>query len=199
MRIPDKKNITVRPMRIEDAPAASAVVARAFEDDPIYGWLRPEPATRLGKITAMNEVLFPRIFRVGHFEMSTTADVAGVAIWAGPERWEPPTRAVLGALPALLRTIGVGGARKMMSAMGAMKKMHPKEPHWYLSGLATDPFISAPVSGLRSWRRSSRCAIRSASPRTSKHRSWRTSRTTSASDSESPMRSICPRTVRICG
>jgi predicted N-acetyltransferase YhbS len=46
---------------------------------------------------------------------------------------------MLGALPRLLLAVGLRGARRMMLTMGALKKSHPREPHWYLMGLATDP------------------------------------------------------------
>jgi ribosomal protein S18 acetylase RimI-like enzyme len=139
MRTEDMKNVTVRPMTRRDAPEVAAVVARAFEDDPLFEWLLPDASTRLAKSTAMYGALFPRMFGIKFYEFSTTADLAGVAIWAGPEKWEPPTMAMLGAMPKLLRNVGLGAATKLMSAMSLIKKHHPKEPHWYLSGLATDP------------------------------------------------------------
>jgi ribosomal protein S18 acetylase RimI-like enzyme len=140
MRIEDKKSYTVTPVTRENGQAVSAAVARAFEDDPIYEWLFPDSEGRLARMTAMNELLFPRFLPVGFIEMATTTETAGVSIWIGPEKWEPPTSKMLTAVPKLVRVAGFGALRKLMSAMGTIKKAHPKDqPHWYLSGLATDP------------------------------------------------------------
>jgi ribosomal protein S18 acetylase RimI-like enzyme len=140
MRIEDKKSYTVTPVTRDNGQAVSAAVARAFEDDPIYEWLFPEFEGRLAKMTAMNEVLFPRFLPVDFIEMNTTSESAGVSIWIGPEKWEPPTAKMLTAVPKLVRICGFSAIGKLVSLMSLMKKEHPKDqPHWYLSGLATDP------------------------------------------------------------
>ena len=114
-------------------------MARAFEDDPLYAWFLPNPRSRLAKATALTEIMFQRLFSADFFESYTTSDRSGVAMWAGPEKWEPPARVMVTAMPRVLRLMGFRGAGRMSSAMSAMKKVHPKEPHWYLMGLATDP------------------------------------------------------------
>jgi|SRR5581483_6865592 len=139
MQIDDRKGITVQQAQESDYAAMAGVIARAFEDDPVTEWLLPDPATRVAKLTTLYEALTPRLARLDFFDMYTTSEQSGVAMWAGPEKWEPPTRVMLTATPRLLRAIGFGGASKMTRLMGLMKKHHPKEPHWYLAGLATDP------------------------------------------------------------
>jgi len=135
----EDRNLTVRPVERNDLGELSAVVARAFEDDPLYEWFLPSPASRVAKATALSAAMFRPLLPVDYFEMYTTPELSGVAIWAGPEKWEPPTMAMLGAVPSMLRAAGLRSAGRMMGAMGALKKAHPKEPHWYLMGLATDP------------------------------------------------------------
>ena len=139
MRIEDRRSVTVRRMTREDVPDVAAATARAFEDDPIFEWLLPDDSTRVARLTVMYEALFVPYLKVGFVEMSTTSERSGIAVWAGPERWDPPTAAMLGALPGLIRGLGFGGVAKFMSGLNAVKKVHPKEPHWYLAGLATDP------------------------------------------------------------
>jgi len=132
--------ITVRPVTPDDAKPISAATARAFADDPLYNWVLPDASTRVAKETALNEALLPRMFGIDFVEMYTTPGQEGVAIWLGPEKWDPPMRVMVGALPNMLRILGLGGAMKMMRAMSALLKQHPKDqPHWYLMGLATDP------------------------------------------------------------
>jgi predicted N-acetyltransferase YhbS len=140
MRIEDRKSITVRPMTKADGPEVAAVIARAFEDDPIFEWLFPSFDGRLAKMTAMYEAMFVPFLDVDFVEMYTTTEIAGTSIWMGPEKWDPPTSKMIGAIPKLLRIMGLRGVNKLMSAMNAIKKEHPKDaPHWYLSGLGTDP------------------------------------------------------------
>lgn len=139
MKIGDSKGIAVRPMTRADVPAVAVATARAFEDDPLFAWILPDEATRVAKATALYRAMFKPFMKLDFVEMSTTSECSGVAIWAGPEKWDPPSPAMLGAMPRILRAIGLGGVSKLMAAMNAMKEVHPKEPHWYLAGLATDP------------------------------------------------------------
>jgi ribosomal protein S18 acetylase RimI-like enzyme len=134
-----RKEITARPATPDDSKELAAATARAFEDDPLFEWFLPDASTRLAKMTAMYEAILPRMARVSFIEVTTTTDVSGIGIWAGPEKWDPPATAMLGAMPKLLRRVGLRPVAKLASAMGALKKAHPKEPHWYLAGLATDP------------------------------------------------------------
>ena len=131
--------MTVRRATRDDLPELSRVMARAFYDDPLFSWIFPNASTRLVRMTKMNDAFFPRMFGVPFIEMYTTDDLAGVALWAGPEKWEPPSSAFIPAVPRLLRAMGVGGTRRMTSTMNALAKVHPHETHWYLAGLATDP------------------------------------------------------------
>ncbi len=140
MRIGDREDIVVRPVEKADFDELSAVLARAFEDDPIFAWLLPEPSTRLRRLTALYRAFVPRIAAIGFAETTTTEKLQGGAIWMGPEKWEPPTTAMLGAVPGMLKAAGVSAVMKLMAGMSAIAKAHPKDqPHWYLSGLATDP------------------------------------------------------------
>jgi len=134
----DRKK-SVRALLVDDIPEVSAVVARAFEDDPLYEWFLPDTRSRVKKATALSEILLRRLLPLDFMDIYTTSDQAGVAMWAGPEKWEPPNRVMLTAMPRVLLTIGLTGAGRMAGAMGLMKKHHPHEPHWYLMGLATDP------------------------------------------------------------
>jgi hypothetical protein len=119
-----RRDVTVREFTTEDNVAVSSAVARVFEDDPIYMWLFADDASRLRKMTAMNEAMFPKLVPIDFFEVHTTDDCTGISIWAGPEKWEPPTTmvALLSVMPRLLRIMGFGGTAKMMRPMGLMKK-----------------------------------------------------------------------------
>jgi GNAT superfamily N-acetyltransferase len=129
----------IRRVTSADVKPVAAAFARAFEDDPVFTWAFPDGRTRLKRMIAMNEAMIPRTQTMRFMENYTTADHAGLAMWAGPEKWDMPTRSMLPAGFALARAMGATGIRRFLALMGALKKVHPHEPHWYLAGLGTDP------------------------------------------------------------
>ena len=125
----------LEPGRLE---AASAVLARAFFDDPAWRWVIPDERRRAE--------LLPWLFRVG-FEI-TVADV-----WAtqgellGAARWLPPGRAPMRVGPALRAFVAtpvrLGSATGRFFAYGrAVENLRAHVapgPHWYLAGIGVDP------------------------------------------------------------
>jgi ribosomal protein S18 acetylase RimI-like enzyme len=130
----------MRVVRLSDGqlPEASAVLARAFHDDPAWVWLIGDPVRRAA--------LLPWLFRVG-FEV-TAADV-----WTtegrvlGVARWLPPGRAAM-RVGATLRAL-VSTPLRLREATGrflaygrAVENMRVRVapgPHWYLAGIGVDP------------------------------------------------------------
>jgi ribosomal protein S18 acetylase RimI-like enzyme len=118
--------------------AASAVLARAFFDDPAWVWLIPDPDRR-GR-------LLPPLFRAG-FEV-TAADVWGTAGEVrGAARWLPPGRPavrVAATLRALVTTpLRLGRSTGSFLAYGRSVELMRTEvargAHWYLAGIGVDP------------------------------------------------------------
>jgi GNAT superfamily N-acetyltransferase len=66
----------------------------------------------------------------------TDDDVIGAAIWRAPNRWKVPTGDLLRSTPAMLRAFGAKVPR-MIGALTAIEKVHPKEEHYYLEVLGT--------------------------------------------------------------
>jgi GNAT superfamily N-acetyltransferase len=126
----------VRQADAGDGSHLAAVLARAFRDDPVQRWLFPSDADwargspRLFRATLR---VWTR-FGVVH----TSADRAGAAIWVppGPPRvprsaeWRLSVEAIL----ALRRRTALAAR-----AFARMEHHHPKEPHWYLMVLGTEP------------------------------------------------------------
>ncbi len=115
----------------------AALLARAFEDDPMMTWLFTDAARRRRRLSPLFELALrhPRV-RAG--EVYTTADLAGVALWAPPDQWRTPIRNVLRALPQLIWTLR-GGLPAAVRTTTAIERVHPREPHWYLAVLGTEP------------------------------------------------------------
>ena len=117
---------------------ASAVLARAFLDDPAWVWLIPEAGRRAR--------LLPPLFRTGF-------DVTAADVWSTPgpvrgaARWLPPGRPavrVSATLRALVSTpLRLGRATGIFLAYGraveAMRAEVAGGPHWYLAGIGVDP------------------------------------------------------------
>lgn len=117
---------------------ASDVLARAFQDDPAWVWLVPDPMRRAS--------LLPWLFRIG-FDV-TAADVyATRGPILGAARWLPPGRQTLrvgATLRALVTTpVRLGAATAPFLAYGrAVEQLRAEVaggPHWYLAGIGVDP------------------------------------------------------------
>ncbi len=117
---------------------ASDVLARAFQDDPAWVWMLPDPVRRAE--------LLPWLFRIG-FDV-TAADVyATPGRVRGAARWIPPGRSVTrvaATLRALVATpFRLGAVTPSFLAYGRAVEMLRMEvapgPHWYLAGIGVEP------------------------------------------------------------
>lgn len=128
----------VRKATYADVAELGAVLARAFEDDPVIEWLVPPSAPRrmdrLGRMFALTL----RVRYLHHDEAWTTTDLAGAALWTPPGAWKLTLAQILRTSPAMasiLRTrlpLGLQG-------LSLVDRHHPHEPHYYLGVLGTDP------------------------------------------------------------
>jgi ribosomal protein S18 acetylase RimI-like enzyme len=125
-------------LRPDQLGEASAVLARAFQDDPAWIWVLPDPRRRAA--------LLPWLFRLG-FEV-TDADVwttRGPVL--GAARWLPPGRPALRLGTALLAFVAtplrLREATPRFLAYGrAVESLRARVaggPHWYLAGIGVDP------------------------------------------------------------
>lgn len=117
---------------------ASEMLARAFQHDPAWEWVLPDPERRAE--------LLPWLFRVGF-------DVTAADVWTTPgevrgaARWLPPGRTamrVAAALRAVVTTpIRLGSATSRFLAYGraveTLRADAANGPHWYLAGIGVDP------------------------------------------------------------
>lgn len=125
----------------DELPAGEAgrvreVLGRAFADDPVWTWLvrGRRSDERAGAVLA--RLVQSQVGRGG--ELWAGADLEAVAAWVPPHT--PPVREVdyIRQLPKVLVPLGVGGLRRLLP-LAETDRHHPKEPHWYLSVLGTDP------------------------------------------------------------
>ena len=127
---------TARKANPADVKTLAVTLARAFDDDPLTTWLFPNPAARRRKLPAFFRSLLRASIPFG--EVYTADDGRCAAIWNPPGTfpmgWYTDTR--LG-----LTTTRLIGLRVMMCAQGLLyfASHHPKERHWYLQMLGTEP------------------------------------------------------------
>jgi ribosomal protein S18 acetylase RimI-like enzyme len=135
---------TVRPYARADLTATVAMLARAFDDDPVMTWVFPDDVMRRRRLPGF----FAATLR-GSSQRHDGTEVAvrggqvlGAAIWLPPGTWRPPLWRQLVALPGLVFRLR---SRLSVASVtyGALVRLHPERPHWYLSGIGTDP----PVQG----------------------------------------------------
>lgn len=125
------------PLDLAALPAASAVIARAFLDDP--GWIAqfPAHATREAKIRAVVSALSRELY-VPLGASARTADGAAAAIWQPPGHVAPPLSALPRLAGSMLPVFGLGLLAAARLAL-KIEARRPATPHHYLYALAVAP------------------------------------------------------------
>jgi GNAT superfamily N-acetyltransferase len=119
-----------------DEIALAANMAGAFLEDPFVSYLVPGHERRARKLPVMFALLY-RLAR-GYKACDVTANVESVAIWRPPGAWHIPFWQYVTNGPKLLGIFG-GNTLRALAAMETMESRHPREPHWYLQAIGTDP------------------------------------------------------------
>ena len=129
---------TVRTATPADRATLAAALASAFSEDPLFSWMagtgpsKPlEPRMR----TFFDGFLKLDLARDDHL-VFTDADGLGGAIWRHPNKWKVAPGDLVRTMPAILRAFGTKVPR-LMTALTAIEKVHPKEEHYYLEVLGT--------------------------------------------------------------
>jgi len=129
--------IVARPALPREWRELGRVLGEAFDDDPVWIWVCPDPVRRRRHLgNAFAHVIRDRV-RCGWAWTVEGAD--GAAVWAAPNRWRTrPVHAARMALP-MLRATGLRGVGERLGALARLEKRHPATPHWYLEVIGSDP------------------------------------------------------------
>lgn len=126
---------TLRPAAPADLPAATAVLAEAFEHDPTLARvIRPSADGRRERLA----LLFATLLRSAPHgsqivdAAQTEHGIVGAAIWERPAAPRPTVLGELAHLPAFARAIGLLGIVPALVDQQRMAAARPAEPHWYL-------------------------------------------------------------------
>lgn len=121
-----------------DVDELSALLSRAFHDDPVWTWMQPDPTRRTRLFAAM---IRHHHFAGGGMHVARRgAAIGAAALWDPPNRWEHKPFEQLRAAPSLLRALGVRLPRALRLDSAA-QAAHPEEPHWYLAVIGSDPTV----------------------------------------------------------
>lgn len=136
--------------RIDDAPLsrdefddAARLAQRAFGDDPYFKYLLPGERFRARGLRLIHRTVIAHAGPGARLRTvrGATREILGLALWLPTGCYPPSPGTQLSQLPGVLRAL----ARKPRTLktgaayMKASAKAHPKDPHWYLLILMTDP------------------------------------------------------------
>jgi ribosomal protein S18 acetylase RimI-like enzyme len=119
-------------------PVADALV-RAFEDDPLMMYLfrTDEGRRKKSRLFFVSDARRAIEKGKGRVDTNDEGGAKGGAIWFAPGQWRTGGVELLGQIPMLFR-MGRETPRAL-TVLSLVEKVHPKEPHWYLAVLGTDP------------------------------------------------------------
>ena len=128
--------LSVRSVGQAELPAFYAMLARAFEDDPVSEYLFPAACSRLRRLDAFYRAMMGSM--AAHGRMDTTERLEGGAIWQAPN---PPRPDALYVISMMLRSALQlrGRVRAGLELGRRLEVVHEHRPHWYLAMLGTEP------------------------------------------------------------
>ncbi|MGB8842963.1 MAG: hypothetical protein WCC64_18055 [Aliidongia sp.] len=135
---PDGRAIfAVRPIEAVDRPAVSAMLARAFADDPVMRFMFPDTADRQRKLPRLFGLLLDSALPLGGCDVTVDGETAG--LWRPPGKADIPVWEILLHLGGFLGVYGLRGGVRALRLLATLERRHPTEAHWYLMVLGTDP------------------------------------------------------------
>lgn len=123
---------------------AASVLTRAFEDDPLYAFLVPRREARMRFLDALGGALLRALLPRGHVYAFMDSGVCGAIAFAPPGGYPLSFGSEMRMLVRLARSVlGTGGAfrlaRRGMATWGALSRLHPTMPHYYLAMVGVEP------------------------------------------------------------
>lgn len=135
-------NATLSQLRKREIRAATAMLARAFDDSPLMVHCIPSDRTRPSILrsffrAAIRDALpFDNVFAVRDGDQ-----VLGAAVWLPPGAYPPSTMRQLRQMSGTLKLgpLAPRAIQPSLRYLRATEKVHPKATHWYLGVLGVEP------------------------------------------------------------
>jgi GNAT superfamily N-acetyltransferase len=121
-----------------DLDAVADSLGRAFAEDPVWTFVVPgiPPEVRAERLRRFFRTEARQRARLA--SVWTTPQGEAAAIWAPPGRWRPSFTDGLVLAASMLRAGRLHAAARL-PVLTRIEKAHPRQPHWYLEALGTDP------------------------------------------------------------
>lgn len=117
-----------------DLDVVVADLTAAFAEDPVIGWVFPDPRARSRYARHFFAMHARRLLPDG---LAWRAD-GGAVLWAGPGRWRETPRESIRLALACLPGVGLRAPRVARSLL-ALEARHPREEHVYLPTIGVHP------------------------------------------------------------
>lgn len=131
----DSGMATIRRATASDAPRISAMLARAFDDDPFVNFLAKQDSYRQSRILFWASSAVATAVPLG--ETFVTEDGSGAALWTPPGLAHQPS-----AWAGWQRLRRIGGpvwAFRLRTILAPLAAQDPTEPHFYLRIVGVEP------------------------------------------------------------
>ena len=119
-----------------DAPRLKEVLAEAFHDDPVLGWLLPDARKRHARLRRFF-ALELRHLALPRGDVWTTGDFSGVAMVMPPGAWRVPLRATL--LEGSAFGLGLVRAARLGATMEWRHARLVRQSHYYFRDIGVLP------------------------------------------------------------
>lgn len=136
-------DVRVAPLEQSQLREASAMLARAFDDDPVPRHLWPGSRVRKLASRAAFRSIVGLTLTAGepYAALDDDGAVVGIGAWVPPTTQEPPhlwqrLRVIAGSAPALLHPSTVLDGMRFVREV---EKRRPRNEHWYLAVLGVEP------------------------------------------------------------
>jgi GNAT superfamily N-acetyltransferase len=127
----------LRRAEVADLGKLARVLAEAFYDDPVFGWLIPADRTRLRSLQRFFTIQL-RVLGVKQGAVWTAENLAGCAISTPPRRWRLMPKTLLAEGAGLTRVFGARLPRAG-AYLHTVESHHLREPHHYVAYMGVSP------------------------------------------------------------
>jgi GNAT superfamily N-acetyltransferase len=125
----------VRKAASSDRAAVAGTLASAFANDPVCCWMCGQVDSEERMTPFWRSLARTGLGKPDH-EIYLSEDGASAAVWRGIDQWKLPPVEIARSLPAMVSSLRVR-LPTALQLLGAMEKVHPTEPHYYLEFLGT--------------------------------------------------------------
>lgn len=122
----------------EDVHRLKAVLAGAFYEDPVIGWLMPDATKRRARLRRFFGIEL-RHMALPRGRVWTTNDLTGVALVMPPGAWRVPPHATL--LEGSAFGVHLGRAARLGAAMEWRHAREVRKPHYYVRDVGVLPEV----------------------------------------------------------